>query len=332
MLGRRSAIINFGVFRTVLGFFCVQSSGMADKEKNMTKVAAVQMQGRVADVAYNLAHIRELLQEAVRQGAKVVALPEFFTTPIVQNEKLWQCALPPDNAALDLLVEFACDYQLLVGGSYLEKRGADVFNCYVLVRPDGRVTRHDKDLPTMIENAYYIGGNDAGWHDTTLGRVGTAVCWETIRTQTVRRLQGRVDFLMTGSHWWAPPGDWKVLCGFLRTMDTMNRDIMRNTPATFAKLLGVANIHAAHSGRLVGSIPALPTSWARLPFNSYLVGETQIVDANGTVLTRLSAEQGAGVISAELDLTQKRPEQALPARFLDPRVTMAFSALLAATK
>lgn len=290
----------------------------------MARVAAVQMQGRVADIPYNLAHIRELLQEAVHQGAEVVALPEFFTTPIVQNPKLWGCALPPENDALELLREFATTHQLLVGGSYLEKRGDDVFNCYVLVRPDGTVTRHDKDLPTMIENAYYTGGNDDGWHDTPMGRVGTAVCWETIRTQTVKRLAGRVDFLMTGSHWWAPPVDWPLLGGFTRTMDGMNRNIMRQTPSTFAQLLGVANIHGAHAGSLVGTMPLLPSRWASVPFNSYLVGETQIVDANGKLLKRLTAEDGAGVISEELDLTQQSTPQALPKRFWIPEMPWRF--------
>src|SRR5690606_8467483 len=108
------------------------------------------------DLRYNLAHVRDLLVQAIRQGAQVVALPEFFTTPIVQDRRIWSCALPPENAALDLLRRFAREHGVLIGGSYLEKRGEDIYNCYVLVRPDGSVSRHDKDLPTMIENAYYI--------------------------------------------------------------------------------------------------------------------------------------------------------------------------------
>lgn len=290
----------------------------------MTKVAAVQMQGRVAEVAYNLAHVRELLDEAVRHKPQVVVLPEFFTTSIVQDARLWRCSLEADNPALDLLKAFAQDHQLLVGGSYLEKRGRDVYNCYVLVRPDGSVTRHDKDLPTMIENAYYTGGTDDGVHSTPLGRVGTAVCWETIRTQTVKRLAGHVDFLMTGSHWWAPPRDWVLLKRFLHEMDGMNRRIMRDTPARFARLLGVANLHAAHAGTLSGKIPALPAGWSGLPFNSYLVGETQIVDNQGKVLARMSAEEGAGVICADVDLTPAPPTEVLPARFWIPDLPLRF--------
>lgn len=54
---------------------------------------------------------------------RVVAVPEFFTTPIVENPRLWAASLPTENPALDLLREYATDHNLLVGGSYLERRG-----------------------------------------------------------------------------------------------------------------------------------------------------------------------------------------------------------------
>ncbi|MBW7857598.1 MAG: carbon-nitrogen hydrolase family protein [Leptonema sp. (in: Bacteria)] len=290
----------------------------------MTKVVAVQMQGRVADVSYNLAHIRELLDEAIRFNPKIIALPEFFTTPIVQDNRLWGCSLPPENQALELLKEYAQNYQVFIGGSYLEKRNHDVYNCYTLVQPDGTITRHDKDLPTMIENAYYKGGNDDGFHQTSLGKVGTAVCWETIRTQTVKRLIGRIDFLMTGSHWWAPPVDWVVLKQFLKTMDQMNRQIMYETPSRFARLLGVANIHAAHSGKLNGKLPTIPLNRFSLPFNSYLIGETQIIDNKGEIVARMSVEEGAGVISADINLKPSKPSEALTNRFWIPKLPLRF--------
>lgn len=269
----------------------------------MTVVVAIQMQGRVGDLEYNLDHVTELIQEALRYTPEIIALPEFFTTPIVHDDTLWNCSLPPENAALELLMETAVDHRVLIGGSYMEKRGDDVYNCYALAHPNGVVTRHDKDLPTMIENAYMTGGNDPGIHSTPLGRVGTAMCWETIRTQTVRRLSGRIDFLMTGSHWWAPPINWPVGRRFFERMSEMNQNYMVHAPSTLSRHLGVANIHAAHVGPLQGTIPIAPTlPWAPR-FDSYLLGETQIVDRQGEVLQRLRATDGPGIISADLDLS-----------------------------
>ena len=292
-----------------------------------TRVAAVQMAGRTGDIPYNLAHVRELLDEAIRLRARVIAVPEFFTTPIVENPVLWQCALPAaGNPALDLLIDYATTHQVLIGGSYLERRGSDIYNCYTLVSPDGSVSRHDKDLPTMIENAYYRCGHDDGFHHTPLGKVGTAVCWETIRTQTVRRLAHRIDFLMTGSHWWSPPTNWKVGRSFMSKMASMNDQLMYAAPGTLASLLGVANMHAAHCGELRGSIPLLPCGLLSAPFDSQLMGETQIIDNQGHILARRHRDQGPGVISADLSLTPGIASLPCPDSYWIPRLPARFRA------
>lgn len=293
-----------------------------------TRVAALQMQGRLGDLNYNLDHIRELLDEAVHQKARVVAVPEFFTTPIIENPRLWAASLPTENPALDLLREYATNHNLLVGGSYLEHRGtgksADVYNCYTLVQPDGTVSRHDKDLPTMIENAYYTGGSDHGLHDTAFGLVGTAVCWETIRTGTVHRLKGKIDFAMTGSHWWSPPFNWPVLRGFMDTMASMNADYMAAAPGQFARMLGVANIHAAHCGPLEGTIPMAPFGLPSPRYQGELMGEAQIIDHTGNRLARRHRQEGPGVITADLELRPGEPSLETPERFWIPELAWRF--------
>jgi predicted amidohydrolase len=294
-----------------------------------TRVAALQMRGRVADIRYNLHHVKELLDEAVHQKARVISVPEFFTTQIVENPRLWTASLPPENAALDLLREYATDHQVLIGGSYLEHRAGparrpDVFNCYTLVQPDGTVTRHDKDQPTMIENAYYTGGDDDGIHQTSFGRVGTAVCWETIRTRTIHRLKNKTDFLMTGSHWWSPPINWPFAHGFMKSMADMNDRYMEATPPTFARILGLANIHAAHCGKLEGSIPISPAGVPSARYCGELMGEAQIIDNQGNRLARRHRHEGPGVISADLDLVPAEPTLPTPDRFWIPELAWRF--------
>ncbi|RLA39479.1 MAG: carbon-nitrogen hydrolase family protein [Gammaproteobacteria bacterium] len=286
----------------------------------MERVAAIQINARLGDVAYNLDHVRELAEDAANQGAKVIAVPEFFTTPIVLDDCVYQCALPPENQALDLLKEIATNYEVIIGGSYLEKRNGEVFNCYALVRPDGTVTRHYKDIPTMIENAFYIGGNTAGIHQTDMGRIGTALCWEQIRTQTVRRLKDKVDFLMTGTHWWTIPKNWSIFKSTFAKMDVENLEIFRSTPGVLAKLLGTVNIHASHCGSVAGKYPILP--WGRwdVPYETDLLGETQIIDNTGQILARRTREDGPGVIIADVDLTAQKPTLELPDRFWIPEL------------
>lgn len=277
-------------------------------------VAAVQAQCRTADLDYNLAHIKELALEAVGQGAKVISLPEFFTTNIVMDDRLYSCVLPPENVALDMLKEIAMDNGVLIGGSYLEKRDGDVYNCYTLVRPDGSVTRHDKDLPTMVENAYYVGGQTDGVHKTDFGTVGTAVCWEQIRTQTIHRLKGKIDFAMTGTHWWTVATNWSLIANLLAKADKANREVFDIVPQVFGQCLGVANIHASHCGSVNGLYPMLPANLLNVAYETDLLGGTQIVDNTGKIIKHLGADAGAGVIVADIDLargevTHETPDQ-----------------------
>lgn len=289
----------------------------------MTRVAALQMNCQQADIDHNLEHAHQLIQHALTDGAEVIALPEFFTTSIVLDDRLWDCALNPDNQALDLLRSTAQKHQVLIGGSYLELRNGDIYNCYALVRPDGTVTRHDKDLPTMIENAFYVGGNTDGVHQTDFGRVGTAVCWETIRTQTVTRLKARVDFLMTGSHWWTVAENWKVPRSYSQRLDASNRSIMVATPGRLAGLLGVANIHAAHCGTINGKLPLLPWRLLEVNFRSSLIGETQIVDNHGKIIARRTQGEGAGCIMADIELTPAVPQENQPSSYWIPKLPLS---------
>src|SRR3954452_1669505 len=157
-------------------------------------VAAIQMEAVVADVDANLAACERLADEAGRQGAELIALPEFFSTGIGFVPELIERALPPDGEATRLLRDLARRHGAYVGGSFLcRDADGEIRNAFLLARPDGEVAgRHDKDLPTMWENSFYVGGEDDGVIEAADGlSIGVALCWELMRTQTVERLQGR---------------------------------------------------------------------------------------------------------------------------------------------
>src|SRR3954449_6776042 len=175
------------------------------------RAAAVPLETRLADVAANLAACERLGTAAAGAGADWIALPEFFTTGVAFDERLRDAALAPDGAATQLLQSLATRHGATVGGSFLcRDSDGEVRNAYLLVGPDGEIRgRHDKDLPTMWENAFYVGGapDDDGVIEVDDVTAGVAVCWELMRSQTARRLRGRVDVVTGGSCWWSVP-DW----------------------------------------------------------------------------------------------------------------------------
>src|SRR5262249_46695112 len=187
----------------------------------------------------------------------------------------------------------------VVGGSFLANSGRDCFNSFLLVFPNGQYYRHDKDLPTMWENSYYIGGLDDGGVPTPPRPRGAASCWGPIPCPTVGRLVGKVNFVVGGSCWWdlrhpVPPqeADYQALM----------RALLRQAPGDLATRLGVPVVHAAQAGEFEGLTPGNET----VPYVSRFLGEAQITDGHGNVLARLAYEDGEGIITA--DITPRRIE------------------------
>jgi predicted amidohydrolase len=131
--------------------------------------AAVQLEAAVGDVATNLERIERLVDEAAGKGAKLIAIPEFCTSRLPFDVRAHEAVLPPDNAAVDLFKRLAAKHRCWLGGSMLIAQGGEIYNRYHFVEPDGTTHRHDKDLPTMWENAFYGPGNDDGVFQTGLG-------------------------------------------------------------------------------------------------------------------------------------------------------------------
>lgn len=257
------------------------------------RVAAVQLHAEVGAVASNLSHVESLAREAFRQGAEWLILPEFFPTAVAFSPLMLTAWQPLDGPALQLMRNLARAHGGVVGGSFIAKSGADCFNSFLLVFPDGQYYRHDKDLPTMWENCYYVGGSDDGVLDTPIGPIGVALCWELIRSQTPRRLHGRVGAVVGGSCWWDLR--WPVSERHIEQQRALI-DLLRSAPANLARMLGVPVVHASHVGEFQGLVPGDESS----AYVSRYLGETQIVDATGQVLARMAHEDGEGVICAEI--------------------------------
>jgi predicted amidohydrolase len=271
------------------------------------RVAAVQLEAEVGDVDHNLEACEKLAGQAAAQGARWIVLPEFFPTGVGFRPELAQCAAPPDGAPTELLRSLARRHDAYVGGSALVRDGdGHVRNAFVLAGPDGTVLgRHDKDLPTMWENALYTGGRDPGEIAAAGLTVGVALCWELMRVQTVTRLAGHVDLVVGGSGWWSVPS-WPLL----RRAEVRNARRAATAPAVFARYVGAPVVHAAHAGTLTCRMPATP-----LTYRGHFEGGAQICDSTGAVLAFRPRSEGAGVVVADVTVGGPRADLQPPQRF-----------------
>jgi predicted amidohydrolase len=275
------------------------------------RAAAIQLEARVADVDSNLEAAERLADRAGADGAECIVLPEFFTTGIGFVPELADAALAPDGEATELLQALARRHGALVGGSFLcRDSDGEVRNAFLLATPDGEIAgRHDKDLPTMWENAFYVGGSDEGVIEADGLVVGAAVCWELMRTQTVRRLRGRIDLALTGSGWWSMSENWPPKAVF-RRLEAANHRTALNAAASFATFVGAPVVHAAHAGELRCGMP-----WFPAEYRGYFEGGTLITDARGRILDAIDCTEGEGFAIAEVEPGPVEPIAQPPDRF-----------------
>lgn len=116
------------------------------------RVAAVQMTADLANVDSNMTKAERLVRIAFKRGATWVILPEFFTSGMAFHPEMANATRLIDGPPTQLLRNLAREGNATVGGSFLAWRGGNVYNTFVLALPDGGTLRHDKDLPSFLEN------------------------------------------------------------------------------------------------------------------------------------------------------------------------------------
>ncbi|RFU66025.1 carbon-nitrogen hydrolase family protein [Peribacillus glennii] len=273
------------------------------------KVAAIQLQPVIGDVNANLAACEKLANEAAGRGAKWIILPEFFTTGMAFDERLIKTALPEDGPGLTLLKSLSKRHNAIVGGSFLcRDDDGQVRNAFFLASPQGILGRHDKDLPTMWENCYYVGGKDDGTIKVSDMTVGSALCWEFMRSQTARRFLGKVDMVVGGSCWWSVP-EW-LPKSVTSNWETENSRTALESVSSFATFVGTPVVHASHCGTIECDMP-----WMPLKYRGYYEAGAMIVDADGNVLSIRKREEGPGIVTAEVVPGRIGPKNEIPKQF-----------------
>jgi predicted amidohydrolase len=277
------------------------------------RVAAIQLETVIGDVEANLAACQRLADTAAQEGAEWIILPEFFTTGMGFLPELAQHSLPPDGPATTLLSALARRHGAVVGGSFLcQDTDGHVRNAFFLATPEGIAGRHDKDIPTMWENCFYIGGTDDGLIKVGGLTAGVALCQEFNRTRTVERLRGEADLVVGGSFTWGAPKG----IPFYRHLQT-SIERYTNWAAPFAKLVGCPVVEATHCGGVRCRTPLLPVEYV-----TDLGGGASVCDAAGNVLARRAKGEGAGVVVADVEVGRVAGPAHAPAGFwiqqLDP--------------
>ena len=144
----------------------------------VTRVAAVSMNGFLGESERVLAAIDGWCERAVAAKADLVLFPELVVhghcTP-----RTWDLAEPvPEGPSVRRLGELARRHRLVLSVGLSEKERDIVYNTQILVGPDGYIGKQRKLHLSRDEVNHYKGGRDILVFDTGRCKVGTVICYD----------------------------------------------------------------------------------------------------------------------------------------------------------
>lgn len=182
------------------------------------RAAVVQTLARLGDVEHNIALMRHYVEDAVRQGAELVVLPECMDTGYLFDsaEHCQALAEPiPDGPFVSAMAALCRKHRIYIASGITERDGDRIFNTGLMLNRDGKVAvhYHKQFLATHDQNWFSFGERGCPVAETDLGRIGLLICFDGRIPEIARllALQGAdiiVDmanfFAMDQAEMWGP--------------------------------------------------------------------------------------------------------------------------------
>ena len=173
--------------------------------KTKFKSGAVQFDVKDGDVRGNLSVALGHLGDLADQGACLGVCPEFFLTGF-DNENMNRL-MPAVKEGIQRLAEFARKRSMAVAGSMPEQKDGQIFNTLYLIDQDGEIRIRYRKMhlfPLTGEDLHYARGDEMVTADTSLGRVGTMICYDLRFPELARRL------FLDGAHLFVVSAQWPL--------------------------------------------------------------------------------------------------------------------------
>jgi nitrilase len=165
----------------------------------IVRAAVVQDSPIVFNREATLGKVHSLANQAARQGAQLLVIPEAFVsayptgmdfgarlglrTPKGREDfrRYYESAVDVPGPACEALGKTAREFNVLLVIGVIERKGGTLYCTVLFFSPDGRLMgKHRKLMPTAMERLVWGFGDGSTMpvFDTPLGKIGAVICWE----------------------------------------------------------------------------------------------------------------------------------------------------------
>jgi aliphatic nitrilase len=179
------------------------------------RVAVVQAEPRWLDIAAGVDQVVDLIAEAARGGAQLVAFPETFLPGypwwIWLDSPAWgmqfvtrysENSITRDGSEIDRIAAAAADHGIHVVLGFSERDGGSLYMAQAFIDDTGALLSVRRKLkPTHVERSVFGegDGSDIQVHDTRLGQLGALNCWEHFQPLTKYAMYSLGEQIHVGS-------------------------------------------------------------------------------------------------------------------------------------
>jgi len=155
------------------------------------RVSAIQMDCKLGDVDSNLEKAEKLINEAVKDGAKLIVLPELFSTGYRLDEQYFDYAEKiPDGRTVKRIETIAKEKNVYIVGAIVEKSEVPglIHDTAFVCGPSGFIGKYRKTHLWDKEKLYFTPGRDLNnVFDIGFCKIGIMICYEAGFPELARR-------------------------------------------------------------------------------------------------------------------------------------------------
>lgn len=165
----------------------------------IVRAAVVQDSPIVFNREATLEKVHSRVNQAARQGAQLVVIPEAFVSAYPTGldfgtrlglrtakgrddfRRYYESAVDVPGVACEALGKTAREFNILLVIGVIEREGGTLYCTVLFFSPDGRLMgKHRKLMPTAMERLVWGFGDGSTMpvFDTPLGKIGAVICWE----------------------------------------------------------------------------------------------------------------------------------------------------------
>lgn len=188
-------------------------SGKTKYEERAPRVACLQFNVVMGDDECNMQTVLQGLERIARQGGRLAVLPEMWSSGFDYSNLAALATRTP--RLLQVLADFSAANRMVIVGSMPERDGRELYNTAYLIDGGAVKGRYRKLhlFSPMGEARFLRAGDTTLVADTSVGRIGVAICYDLRFPELFRRLTlDGADLICLSSQWPKPrQAPWRTL-------------------------------------------------------------------------------------------------------------------------